>query len=374
MSNAPARKPEPPPALIPMGHSVPVRREFSFPTFDPRKVAFATDLPPYLILGGLDETSFHLRPDGWSACWVGLEAGTKFAIDYDAGAHRYSIQQHWCALEGPYSVVSAELSLARALSHFVGLCSDPLWGRTAKRHLEQAYHLEYFLPEGNAVTFFGIPDGDHRTLVLPIAVDQLRRTRAMLSSMFVEERPPYAIHVEARLVTEAINHIEGKAPDWTRGFEAVLRSLDETGLFPSGLPVREAAEDGTAAWTLRRPLYVLCITMPFAGVLDVLHRLRDPRTRIRRREDGPLALEHQPFVVPTGLLYQEPTITRWDEERTTRRVLVLKDPHRRDANALSLDRRIGEVEIEKLVCDAEWVSRDVIKTISHGLSGAGGSR
>lgn len=372
MSNAPEAKRESLPALIPMGHSVPVRREFSFPTFDPRRVAFAADLPPYLILGGLDEMSFFLRPDGWRACWVGIDAETRFEIDYDAGAHRYSIQQHWLGVEGPYSVVSAELPLATALSHFVGGCSDPLWGRTAKQQIERIYHLEYLLPEGQAVSFFGIPDGEYRTIVLPIAVDQLRRTRAMLAALFVEDRPPYSVQVEARLVTQVLNRVEGKAPDWTRGFEAVLRSIDDTGLFPTAPPVREAANDGTAAWTMRSPLYVLCITTPFAGVLDVLRRLHTPRTRIRRRADGPLPVEHRALVLPTGMLYQQPTITHWDEERTTRCVLVLKDPSRRDANALSLDHSFGEAEIEKLVCDAERVSREAISSTRRGLSDAAG--
>ena len=43
------------------------RREFSFKEFNPKEIHRAQDLPPYLVMGVLDENSFKQSGGNWSA-------------------------------------------------------------------------------------------------------------------------------------------------------------------------------------------------------------------------------------------------------------------------------------------------------------------
>lgn len=132
----------------------------------------------------------------------------------------------------------------------------------------------------------------------------------------------YPITVEAKLVFQALNYLEGKAPDWTTQ-EAVAfnHSVMETGLVPHGFPVREVANDGSAAWTLRREIYFLFIGLPFAGLNDFLSRMVSENGPIRATSDPSLRFELRPVVVPAAFELQTESVALWDRSRTTRSFL-----------------------------------------------------
>lgn len=52
-------------------------------------------------------------------------------------------------------------------------------------------------------------------------------------------------------------------------------SMVEIGIASAGFPVKGTANDGSAAWTLRRGVYVLFVSLPFAGLTDFLSSRRD---------------------------------------------------------------------------------------------------
>ena len=60
---------------------LPQRRGFNWRALDPAAIRSAGDLPPYLILGELDEASFKRSDEGWSARWQGTEPDTWSAAE-----------------------------------------------------------------------------------------------------------------------------------------------------------------------------------------------------------------------------------------------------------------------------------------------------
>lgn len=70
------------PASIQLFRYHPTRRAFAFDALDPARVTKAKDLPPYLVLGPLDESSFRASAAGWSASWRGAKRDTFLQIDY----------------------------------------------------------------------------------------------------------------------------------------------------------------------------------------------------------------------------------------------------------------------------------------------------
>ena len=185
-----------------------------------------------------------------------------------------------------------ELKLLRLniLLHHIHLLMKCL-NAFAKQILEKEFQITYFEQPSEALNFIGMPDGPFRAVAFPISVQSLRRVRQWLQAL-IEERPfAYPISVKAQLVHQSINFVEGKAPAWTTNQGQVFFcSLDDTGLSPNGFPVREVAQDGSAAWTLRRQTYVIFIDLPFAGLLDFLSRLMSENGPIRRRNQQELAI------------------------------------------------------------------------------------
>lgn len=97
--------------------------------------------------------------------------------------------------------------------------------------------------------------------------------------------------------------------------------MAETGLAPQGLPVREEANDGSAAWILRREIYFLFIGLPFAGLTDFLSRMVSANGPIRTIADPDFRFELRPVVIPAGFELQTESLALWDKARTTRSFL-----------------------------------------------------
>jgi len=176
----------------------------------------------------------------------------------------------------------------------------------------------------------------------------------------------YPLTVEAKLVFQALNYLEGKAPAWTSQ-EAVAfnQSVVETGLAPQGLPVREVANDGSAAWTLRREVYFLFIGLPFAGLTDFLRRMASPNGPIRTAADPDFRVELRPIVLPAGFEFQAESLTLWDKSHTTRS-FVRFAPLGETKDVPKVE---DVVESERVapatLAKAEAISRDVVAAIEQ---------
>ena len=354
------------PRSVPLFRYAPDRVRFSWQDWDPARVRSAEDLPQYLILGDLDPSTFQLSAGGWSARWRGTEHDTNFDVSYKADAGRWEVRQTWCGLDGGFSTYPSRMPLDKLIGQTLYLQFPRNWDREAKSQLESAYQITVVEQPENAYTFCGIPDGAFRTIVFPIAVRNLRPVRQWIQDIVDESPLAYPITVEAKLVFQALNYLEGKAPEWTSQ-EAVAfnQSVVETGLAPQGFPVREEASDGSAAWTLRREIYFLFIGLPFAGLTDFLSRMASANGPIRTSADPDFRFELRPIVIPAAFEVQTDSVALWDKARTTRSFLKFapaegtKDvPKVEDVVAAE---RLAPANLAK----AEAISSDVVTAIEQ---------
>lgn len=310
------------PRSVPLFRYAPERVRFSWQDWDPARVRSADDLPQYLVLGELDPSTFEQSTSGWAARWQGTEDDTHFDVAYRADAERWEIRQTWCGFDGGFSIYPPRIPLDKVIAQALYTEFPRNWDSAAKSQLESEYQLTVVEQPDNAYSFCGIPDGAFRTIVFPIAVRNLRPVRQWIQEIAEESPLTYPITVEAKLVFQALNYLEGKAPDWTTQ-EAVAfnHSVMETGLVPHGFPVREVANDGSAAWTLRREIYFLFIGLPFAGLNDFLSRMVSENGPIRATSDPSLRFELRPVVMPAAFEMQTASVALWDRSRTTRSFL-----------------------------------------------------
>lgn len=354
------------PRSLPLFRHTPARIPFSWRDWNPSLVRVATDLPPYLILGELAPASFMRSPSGWSARWQGLEEGTHFDVSWRTDTDRWELQQHWCGQNGGYSIYPTRLPLDRLIGQTLYMSFPCAWDDAAKTQFEAAYQLTVVKQAAEASAFCGIPDGAFRTIIFPIAVRNLRPVRQWIQDLVEESPPAYPVNVEAKRVFQAINHVEGKAPAWTAG-EAVSfnHSVVETGLVPLGFPVREQASDGAAAWTLRREIYFLFISLPFAGLADFLSRMASANGPIRRTEDPDFRFELRPVVLPTGTELQYESLAFWDRERTTRSFLQFAAPGEENTPPAVDDFISAERAAPVTLAKIEAISDEVVASVEQ---------
>lgn len=235
---------------------------------------------------------------------------------------------------------------------------------TSRREFE--YQITYVDQPENSYTLCGIPDGAFRTIVFPIAVRNLRPVRQWIQEIIEESPLTYPISVEVKRVFRALNYLEGKAPDWTPQ-EAVVfyQSVIETGLAPEGFPVRETANDGSAAWTLHREIYFLFIVVPFAGLTDFLGPMVTDNGPFRAVSDPGLRFELQPIVIPALFDMQAESVALWDRPRTTRSFLQFARPG--EAKTVPTVEQVIEAEgnDQGTLAKKDAISSDVLATIEQ---------
>lgn len=354
------------PRSVPLFRYAPERHPFSLRDWSPTHVQSAEDLPPYLILGNLDPSTFARSAAGWSARWQGTEGDTYFDVAYKAETQRWEIRQTWCGLNGGFSVFPARMPLDKVIAQALYTEFPGNWDREAKSRLEADYQLTVIEQPKGAYSFCGIPDGAFRTIAFPIAVRNLRPVRQWIQSLVGESPLAYPITVEAKLVFQALNYLEGKAPEWTSN-EALAfnQSVVETGLAPQGFPVREVANDGSAAWTLRREIYYLFIGVPFAGLTDVLSRLATSNGPIRSITDPDFRFELRPIVMPAAFELQTESVALWDTARTTRSFLQFAPPGQTTAVPKVEDVVKAERSAPATLAKVESISADIVAAIEQ---------
>jgi len=311
------------PRSISLFRYVPDRVQFAWREWSPAIVRSAADLPQYLILGSLDPSTFEQSAGGWSARWQGTEIDTHFDVAYRADSGRWEIGQTWCGLNGGFGLFPVKVSLEKVISEGLYSRFPGNWDAESKSQLETKYQMTVVEQPKDFYSIFGIPDGAFRTIIFPVAVHNLGAVRDWIR-VLVERSPlAYPVTVDARLVFQAINYVDGKAPEWTTQPAAVFNhSVIETGLLPQAFPVREEAKDGSAAWTLRREIYFLSIGVPFAGLTDFLERIAIANGPVRRTSDPEFRFELRPVVIPAGYEIQIESLATLDDKRATRSFLT----------------------------------------------------
>jgi len=297
----------------------PERPAFSFEGWDPAKVRTAKDLPPYSILGALDEDTVQITSEGWSATWQGTENDTQFRIKYLAEGKRYNMDQKWCGVDGGFSTYPSKIPLGKLIGQALYMRFP--WDREAKKYFEQKYQITYVKQPEGTPSFFGIPDGAFRTVAFPVSTKNIESIQDMLKTMTRQSRLSYPSNADAKLLFQSLCYLEGKAPDGSRNAQVLFdNSIAETGLIPQGFPVMETSDDGSSCWSLCRDVYVLFVTVPFAGLTDFLERMARSieKSPIRQRDSAPIPVQMQPIIVPPMLEHTCQHILLWDKELTTR--------------------------------------------------------
>jgi len=315
------------PAVVPLGMHVASGRHFDWRRWIPAKVARPGDLPPYLVLGRLDPASFTRSARGWSARWRGLEADSFFEVAFEPEPRGWSVRQQWRGRNGGFAFFAADRPFPFSLMQGLLAGLPELWEAHLKEILETRHAISLIARDPRIPSVCGMPDGALYTLVIPAAANRLRFVRHWLQGLFDADPPDYPVSAEARLVLQAINHIEGRAPEWTQDARASFRqTVRDTGFPLIHLPLREEAPDGSAAWTSRRRLYCVFITVPFAGLLDLADRMaaQAPAPWTTPGRDTPFEL--RPIAIPAGFDRDGTEIRLWDRTRSTRSVLVLSAP------------------------------------------------
>jgi hypothetical protein len=211
------------PRSIPVCRYTPKRSQFSLRDWNPATVDCAENLPQYLILGTLDRASFAKSADGWSARWQGTEEDTYFDVAYKAGDHCWWISQTWQGLGDGFTFYTADAPLGTVIAQCVYREFPRHWDLSAKQRLESEYQITVIEQAEKISSICGIPDGAFRTIVFPVDVNNIRKIEHAIHDSIKRSLPMYPIDVEAKLVTQAVNYLEGKAPEWTtRGDMAYL--------------------------------------------------------------------------------------------------------------------------------------------------------
>lgn len=69
MSSASVNRQSDLPEVVPLLRYAPERSHHSWKVWGPELVLSISDLPQYLVLGGIDSSQFQLSSDGWFARW-----------------------------------------------------------------------------------------------------------------------------------------------------------------------------------------------------------------------------------------------------------------------------------------------------------------
>jgi hypothetical protein len=240
------------------------------------------------------------------------------------------------------------------------------WDQEAKKSLEDIYQVKYQQEVKGLYNVCFLPDGAFRTIAFPVSVRNLRSLREWLEDVAESDDLTYPFSVEAKLIFQVVNYIEGKAPEWTQNESVVFgHSVSDTGLLPQAFPVREVASNGSSAWTLRRELYYVFIGLPFAGLSHFLELISSPKGPVRRQTDGLLRGELQPIIIPAAFELQVESFATTDKDKTTRTSLFF-DNSDKPQNVEVV--KTPELSAEDDLNIAEVISATVVSAFEKSLS------
>ena len=288
------------------------------------EVLVPDELPPYLLLGRLDRSTFQSREADWSARWIGDVPETYVEAKYARAERRLTLRQVWRGIEGGTSFTAGD-DFGRGIQYLY-IPFPETWDAAMGARLEAAYGLKYFAQGAHDLGFTGIPDGGFKTLCVPVPVGRLADLYRCFDEMRDDPRlmTPLSARLELRFGT--INYVVGKSPAWTQDPSRLFAATFDAGdLLPLGWPQLEHGKDGSSAWTVRRWVYLASIGVPFAGVEFVVERLAERGLIRRRAHEGDCASEVDAGIefdafVGSGAIELQGRSVAWMDASATRRV------------------------------------------------------
>lgn len=223
------------------------------------------DLPSRLIFGDLIQNSFVASPDGWT---VKYQDDFGNGLDLSVTDRRFSARPKFLGSEG---LSNGPLTPPQAFVQLLNLGSDG-WDRILKDYVEQRYPVTVAPHDREMGSTMYVPDGWLRSIFVPVAPWQLPDLLAWHLALGNDKQLGASQSGGVSLAFNAVNYIEGRCSEECSDANLLLvRSLLSTGT-PLVAPVlREEANDGSAALTVRRMAYVYHLT---AFMRDIPHLLQ----------------------------------------------------------------------------------------------------
>lgn len=303
----------------------------------PATVTGPAQLPPYLMLGARDDSSFRADADGWSVVWRGLDPDTELHWRFQRSANTNTISHRWRGIDGGSSRASARIRVEQA----IGALYAPLprqWDAAAQSLFGANWRLEYFsVPSAkHAVVYF--PDGPLRNVIVPMCSERAAGfARHWVGRVRGANLPfPMATWLtRMRCDTAYVDGCHGIDDD---PGTLLARCKRQTGLVTRRPAERVRVSDGRTAWEIERHLQCALTTVPFAGLASVMQMLDDAGVLTSARE--PFALRDDlpdgaaPLVVPVEFAAGT-QLTLWSPDRSVRVRWVLSEPSPPDAQGAS---------------------------------------
>lgn len=295
----------------------------------PSAVTAPDQLPPYLMLGVRDDSSFRADAEGWSIQWRGMEPNTAFEWRYRRSTDTNAVSQRWRGIDGGAAMYPARVPLERVIATLY-IPFPQVWDAAAQRLHAGNFWLVYVGEPGEPMrSLVGIPDGPFRSVVVPLCPDRVGRFAADWDRRVRAANLPFPLTTHLmRLRCDAayVHGCHGIGSEDAGSLSA--RCEWQTGLRPEHPAERVEVLDGRPAWEIERHLLCAVTTVPFAGLtptllmlddVGVLTSSREPFTLRDDRPDGAA-----PLVVPTAL-GAGVQLTLWPRDRSMRVRWTLTD-------------------------------------------------
>jgi hypothetical protein len=304
----------------------------------PATVTGPAQLPPYLMLGARDDSSFRADADGWSAVWRGLDPDTELHWRFRRSANTNTISHRWRGIDGGSSTASASIRVEQT----IGSLYAPLprqWDAAAQSLFGANWRLEYFsVPSAKHAVVYS-PDGPLRNVIVPICVERAAGFARQWVSRVHSANLPFPMATWLTRMRCDTAYVYGcHGVDDEDPSPLLARCKRQTGLGARRPAERVRAADERPAWDIERHLLCVLTTVPFAGLASILQMLEDTGVLTSARE--PFALRDDrpdgaaPLVVPVEFAAGT-QLTLWSPDRTVRVRWVLSEPSPPDAQGAS---------------------------------------
>jgi len=279
-------------------------------------VQSAEDLPSRLIFGDLLSDSFKGRLGAWSVEYRdGFGNGIKLSVEEERFVAKLKFLGSESTSVGPAKNEQAFLQL-------INLASD-VWDGALQSYLQTRFPIRVANPDRERFSAVYRPDGWMKTILVPIHPDKLERLLELHASLSKDLRIGANLSGDVSLQFNAVNYIEGRCPDALADkTELCVRTILQCGTPILSEPVREQANDGTAAWTIRRSAYLYRCNAFLRDVPYLVERLS--QVGLLSEEPDMCA-----FIAPTELLIQSKEY-RWFSLGNECRIVWVRetqDPH-----------------------------------------------
>ncbi len=226
------------------------------------------DLPSRLFFGDMVDDSFHIDPTGWS---VSYSDGAGNGLELKVSDGRFLAKPTFLGTESMSVGPAAQKKAFLQLISFTG----DMWASTLKAHLEARYPVCVAETPRDQSSACYYPDGWLRTLLIPLPVSRLDAAFRFHLNLANDPLLAASVSGSITLLHQVVNYVEGRAPvGCDESYGLLLRHLDHCNTPLTSPTVREEANDGTAAWTVRRMTYLYQCRCFLRDVPRVMEKLQ----------------------------------------------------------------------------------------------------